>query len=296
MGQLHERPGRRVGLAVVSQLELAEAVGTSRVAQGAVADQEHSSAGARSSRARSGAPTFGREPLHAAGHLPVAGVEDLASTGVEGAHDEAVRVAEREGEQVEAGDADHRQAQGVGDGLAGAMPTRRPVNRPGPRSTATATDVVELHARLLRHELDGGRERLGVAAAAGGVERRQHALVPADGAAHLLGGRVDAEDDHSAPPSRSRAAPDGPPAARGRPTGRRPAEGAVVVAVAEGEAHLEEVGRQHRQDGVAPFDEHHAALVEHLGQPEVEDLLHLLEPVHVEVVEGEPARVHVRRG
>ena len=71
---------------------------------------------------------------------------------------------------------------------------------------------------------------------------------------------------------------------------------AVVVAGAEGEPDLEEVVGQHREDRVAPLDEHHAAFVEHLGQPEVEGLAQLLEPVHVEVVHGEAALVDVDEG
>ena len=54
-------------------------------------------------------------------------------------------------------------------------------------------------------------------------------------------------------------------------------------------------GRSAR-DGVAPLDEHHAALVEHLGQAEVERLAELLEAVHVEVVHREPTLVDVHEG
>ena len=61
---------------------------------------------------------------------------------------------------------------------------------------------------------------------------------------------------------------------------------------------LEEVVGQHRQDRVAPLDEHHAAVVEHLGQPEVEGLVDLLEPVDVEVVDraAGPRNVDQREG
>ena len=68
---------------------------------------------------------------------------------------------------------------------------------------------------------------------------------------------------------------------------------AVVVAHPEGEPDLEEVVGKHRQDGVAPLDEHDATLVEHLREPQVEGLAHLLEAVHVEVVHGQAALVDV---
>ncbi len=64
---------------------------------------------------------------------------------------------------------------------------------------------------------------------------------------------------------------------------------AVVVAVTEAQLQLEVVGRQRGSDRVTPLDDRHAAFVEHFGQPEVEHLLHLLEPVDVEVVQHEPS-------
>ena len=153
--------------------------------------------------------------------------------------------------------------------LAVAMPTRRPVNRPGPRSTATHADLATASTRAWRaDELDGRRQRLGVALAPGRVRRGQHALVAADGAADLHGGGLDAEDQHGVPltaGSGAGAARRGPRrhdlaehARAGPSTGHRPARAgcAVVVAVAEREAHLEVVGRQHGQDRVAPLDHH----------------------------------------
>ena len=83
--------------------------------------------------------------------------------------------------------------------------------------------------------------------------------------------------------------------AQAGPTARK-REVAVVVAGSEGDAHLEVVVGQDREDGVAPLDEHHAAVVEHLGQPEVEGLAQLLEAVDVEVVHGQPALVDVDEG
>ena len=178
--------------------------------------------------------------------------------------------------------------------LPAATPTRRPVNIPGPRSTAMAPMSAELDAGLAAEELDGRGERLGVAAAPRGVDRAEDALVAADGAADLGGGGGDAEDQHQADPATGLSTP-ARASERGAHAGPDRAEGhvAVVVAGAEGEPHLEVVVRQHGEDGVAPLDEHHAALVEHLGQAEVEGLAQLLEAVHVEVVHREAALVHV---
>ena len=51
--------------------------------------------------------------------------------------------------------------------LADASPTRMPVNRPGPTSTATTPISSRPMSICLVHELDRRHERLGVAPAAG---------------------------------------------------------------------------------------------------------------------------------
>ena len=80
--------------------------------------------------------------------------------------------------------------------LAAARPTRMPVNRPGTDVDGDRADLRHVDVGLLAHELDRGHQRLGVAAAAAHLEHGQHALVPADRHADLLGGRLDAEDQH----------------------------------------------------------------------------------------------------
>ena len=64
--------------------------------------------------------------------------------------------------------------------LAVAMPTRMPVNRPGPTSTAMAPISPSVTSAWPAHELDGRRQRLGVAAPAGHLEQAEHALVATD--------------------------------------------------------------------------------------------------------------------
>ena len=87
--------------------------------------------------------------------------------------------------------------------LAAAIPTRRPVNRPGPDVDGHAADLVEVDAGLVaRKSIDGASDsawRLGPA----GVDLGQHALVPADGATDLLGRGRDAEDQHAGPRART---------------------------------------------------------------------------------------------
>src|SRR5690606_10936043 len=47
---------------------------------------------------------------------------------------------------------------------------------------------------------------------------------------------------------------------------------------------------------VAPLDEHDAAVVQEFGQAELGDLAELVEPVDVEVVDRQPARILLRQG
>ena len=49
-------------------------------------------------------------------------------------------------------------------------------------------------------------------------------------------------------------------------------------------------------DGVAPLDQDNAALVEHLGEPEVEGLAHLVEAVDVQVMDRQPPLIHMHEG
>src|SRR5205807_6738971 len=83
-------------------------------------------------------------------------------------------------------------------------------------------ELLWLHPRLAQHEVDRRHERLGMAAPARRVEPGQHAFVAADGAAHLGGGALDAEDQHGVTPRPIARAP-GAALAAGAPTARRAA-------------------------------------------------------------------------
>src|SRR5205814_3733829 len=103
-------------------------------------------------------------------------------------HDQAVGVAHAERREVEAGDADHRHAQRLGQRLGRGDADAEPGEQARPDVDGDGTQVVELDQRLTAYEVDRWREGLGMALAARRVERGQYTLVAADGAPDL-GGR-----------------------------------------------------------------------------------------------------------
>ena len=111
----------------------------------------------------------------------------------------------REGQQVERRDADHRHPQRLGQRLAGGQPDAHAGEQARTDVDGDEADLVEPDVGLGADELDGRREDLGVAPAAGHLEQGDHALVPAERHADLLGRRLDAEDQHGGR-SRRRAA------------------------------------------------------------------------------------------
>ena len=132
--------------------------------------------------------------LQTAGHLAVHGVEDLALAGVDHRHDDAVRATVRERQQVERGDADHRDPQGLGERLAGGQPDAHPGEQAGSDVDGDEAELVEPDVGLGADEVDGRGDDLGVAPATPDLEQGDHALVPADRHADLLGRRLDPED------------------------------------------------------------------------------------------------------
>src|SRR4051812_9637521 len=80
-----------------------------------------------------------------------------------------------------------------------------------------------------------------------------------------------------------------------RPSRPRGAEThhACVVVVAELEPHLDELGRERRDHGVAPLDQRHALVVDQLAEAEVEELLQALEAVGVDVNDRKDALIRV---
>ena len=57
----------------------------------------------------------------------------------------------------------------------------------------------------------------------------------------------------------------------------------------------EDVGAEDRGGDVAPLDDGHRVVLDHLGQPQVDDVLETVEPVEVGVEEG-PDRARAGRG
>ena len=196
MGQLHERAGRRVGLVGDLAVEPVEDLGA--VALRPVADaQRLLAAGEEVGDELVDRPDTRRDDLlQTAGHLAVHGVEDLALAGVDHRHDDAVGAAVRERQQVERGDADHRDPQRLGERLAGRQPDAHPGEQAGSDVDGDEPELVEADVGLGADEVDRRRDDLGVAAAAPDLEQGDDALVPAERHADLLGRRLDAEDQH----------------------------------------------------------------------------------------------------
>ena len=65
----------------------------------------------------------------------------------------------------------------------------------------------------------------------------------------------------------------------------------VVVVVARLQAHDDAIERQDRRDQLTPFDEHDARTVDDLLEAEIVKLLHVIEPVHVDVGDRDVAVV-----
>ena len=64
-----------------------------------------------------------------------------------------------------------------------------------------------------------------------------------------------------------------------------------VVVRSRGELHAEAVLRQELLDGVPPPRPEHPVAATQLVEPEIDDVLYALEPVHVDVSDVEAARV-----
>ncbi len=116
-------------------------------------------------------------------------------------------------------------------------------------------------------------------------------MVPRSGSALSVVG-ADVTTGALASPGRHRGA-EGPDACGPARAHRTQLDRAGVhpVGVLEAQVHLEVVVRQHGGDRVAPLDDRHRAVVEQLGQPQVERLRHLLQPVDVQVVQVQAAGV-----
>src|SRR4051812_9302653 len=174
--------------------------------------------------------------------------------------------------------------------FADATPTRNPVNRPGPRSTATQL-ISDRSTRAWRRT----KSMAGMSVSAWRFPRFECDCASTPSCPPMATPTCDV--DVSMPrismscsrgPRRERLA-DGALARVPGQAHRAQLDDAVVVAGAERDPYLEEVRRQGRCDRIAPLDERHRAFVEQLGQPDVEHLLHLLEAVDVDVVEQEPS-------
>ena len=178
------------------------------------------------------------------------------------------REAHGEGQQVEAGHADHRHPQRVGHGLGRGDADPQPGEQARARGRRRRTLIsVSVDAGLAADELRWpGVSVLGVARAP-----RRRASRPARPRGRRwrsspAGGGLDAEDQHGrhraqsrpahgASRARSRGAERGPT----RRADRRSSSRSRSSSPSPGRGGLEVVGRQRRDDGVAPLDERDAA-------------------------------------
>ena len=229
VGELHERPGRRVRLVGDLAVEAVEQLGP--VPLRPVADAERLLA----ARQHVGDELVHRpdprrdDLLQAARHLPVHGVEHLALAGVDDRHDDAVGAPVRERQQVERRDPDHRDAQRQRQRLGRRQADPHAGEQPGADVDGDQSELVEAEVGLLADEVDRRGEDLGVAATAPDLEQRDHALVAADGDADLLGRRLDPQDQHDMP----RASGTVTPGAAGTVTPRASGTGWVSCAATD---------------------------------------------------------------
>src|SRR4051794_21189968 len=183
--------------------------------------------------------------------------------------------------------------------LAVAMPTRMPVNRPGPMSTAmqpislSATSACSQVNSMAGVRISAWR-RLRVTSKQARTPswppmahptRRVAVSMPRISTACSSRRRAPRRPSWRPP---SRRLVEYPQAADPRPPdGAQGHDALVVVRVAHGQADLEELGGQGGYDGVAPLDEGDGLAVEQLAQGQIRELLQVVEAVDVEVVQAD---------
>ena len=113
MGQRHERCGRRVGKALVGDLDLGHTNEAVPIAQRPVADEKAFGAGGLQVAVEiiGGHDLWFGHPLKPTGYLAIEGGEQFTAAGVDRGDDEAPGVAHRERHQIEAAHPDHRHAE-----------------------------------------------------------------------------------------------------------------------------------------------------------------------------------------
>ncbi len=139
------------------------------------------------------------DALHATGNGSVGRVEDLTAPGIDGCGDHPVGVTDREGEQVERCDPDHRNPQGGGQRQSSGDADAQTGEETRPDVDRDRTDVGELNAGLLGDELNLWRQRLGVTTTPRGVSRRDRSFMAPDRTTDAGRGGLDPEDQHVAP-------------------------------------------------------------------------------------------------
>src|SRR5262245_12824281 len=140
------------------------------------------------------------EALQPARDLAVHRVEQFAAAGIDRGDDLPLREPHGEREQVEAGDADHGDAQRLRERLGRCDADAQSGEQTRSEIDGDATDLAEVDSRLPADEVDGRRQVLRVTLAARRMRLREHTLVPAHGSTDLHRARLDAEDQQPAAP------------------------------------------------------------------------------------------------
>src|SRR6266542_4238217 len=181
--------------------------------------------------------------------------------------------------------------------FAVAIPTRIPVKSPGPSPTA-----IPPRADGSRSAHRSSSAMVGTAASwpvpvpARSADATRPCSVPRATVVRRVEVSMPRTSTGSGLPPRGRRRLEPPPtvAPGGAAPGQR--EQPEVAVGGHGHGDLEMLRREQGPDGVAPFDEHHAVLVEHLLEAEVEHVLDPIEPVDVQMVDGTLAPVLADQG
>src|SRR5438067_10849218 len=169
--------------------------------------------------------------------------------------------------------------------LAVAIPTRIPVNSPGPSPTPIP---VREGGSSSAHP--SSRFTAGTTASwfARGAEIRADATGPCSlaRATVVCGVEVSIPRMSTSDPPRGGQLEDAGPPEPPRGTATGEADLPPFVPVRERQLHLEMAVGQQALDGVTPFHEDHGVALDHLLEPEIQHVLHPIEAVDVQMVDG----------
>ena len=178
-----------------------------------------------------------------------------------------------------------------------ATPTRRPVNSPGPMSTAMTSMSATVHPDTAHTSSTEGISSSAWARPPAWTRSADAAVVPDQGHPDRVGGRLDGQQGHGATAHRPRApARASHRADHGRARGSDGDDPYVVVRLAvRPPADGQGVGPEDRLGGVPPLDEGHRPVLDQLAEAQVDDLVEVVQTPDVGVQEGAHGAVPAQR-